>query len=152
MIGGFRSPSFSCGRYWSRGRVPGTIVALLGGHHSAALLNLPIETIGSKFGGIPTGLPTFHIPAFRADLIMPLLPSAMTVALLAAIESLLSAVVADGMSGDRHNPTSELMAQGVANLVVPVCSAASRPPARSRAPPPTSVPAPRRRSPASSTR
>src|SRR6185436_763887 len=84
------------------------------------IFKLPVETIGSRFGGIPTGLPVFQLPEFRADLLLPLLPSAMTVALLAAVESLLSAVVADGMSGDKHNSNVELMAQGVANLVSPM--------------------------------
>ena len=79
-----------------------------------------MDTIGSKFGAIPGGLPPIHIPAFRADLILPLLPAAMTVALLAAVESLLSAVVADSMTGDRHNSNAELMAQGVANIVTPL--------------------------------
>lgn len=101
-------------------RVPGSIVALLGATACVALLDLPVETIGSKFGGIPTGLPHLQIPQFRQELIMPLLPSALTVALLAAIESLLSAVVADSMSGDRHNSNVELVAQGVANLTVPL--------------------------------
>ena len=101
-------------------RVPGSIVALLAGTAMAVVFKLPVDTIGTKFGGIPTGLPAFHIPQFRADLILPLLPSAMTVALLAAVESLLSAVVADGMSGDKHNSNVELMAQGVANLVSPM--------------------------------
>ena len=101
-------------------RVPGSIVALLGATACVALLGIPVETIGSKFGGIPTGLPEFQLPAFRADLIMPLLPSALTVALLAAIESLLSAVVADSMSNDRHNSSVELVAQGIANLTVPL--------------------------------
>ena len=101
-------------------RVPGSIVALLVGTALAIVLKLPVETIGTKFGGIPTGLPIFHIPQFRADLILPLLPSAMTVALLAAVESLLSAVVADGMSGDKHNSNVELIAQGVANVISPM--------------------------------
>jgi len=101
-------------------RVPGSIVALLVGTAMAILFKLPVETIGTKFGGIPTGLPTFHIPPFRADLILPLLPSAMTVALLAAVESLLSAVVADGMCGDKHNSNVELIAQGIANLASPM--------------------------------
>jgi len=101
-------------------RVPGSIVALLGATACVGLLGIPVETIGSKFGGIPTGLPEFQIPAFRMDLIMPLLPSALTVALLAAIESLLSAVVADSMSNDRHNSNVELVAQGIANLTVPL--------------------------------
>ncbi len=101
-------------------RIPGSIVALVGGTTCVALLGLPVETIGSKFGGIPLGLPEFHLPHFQLDLIGPLLPSAFTVALLAAIESLLSAVVADSMSGDRHNSNVELVAQGIANLTVPL--------------------------------
>jgi SulP family sulfate permease len=101
-------------------RLPGSIVALFAGTLLAVVFKLPVDTIGSKFGGIPTGLPAFHIPQFRADLILPLLPAAVTVALLAAVESLLSAVVADGMSGDKHNSNVELMAQGVANLVSPM--------------------------------
>ena len=86
----------------------------------AALFHLPVETIGSKFGGISRALPPIHIPQFRADLILPLLPSALTVAILAALESLLSAVVADSMSGDRHNSNAELVAQGVANIASPL--------------------------------
>ncbi len=101
-------------------RVRGSILALLAATMAAVLLYLPVATIGSKFGGIPIGLPAIHIPQFRADLIAPLLPSAFTVALLAAVESLLSAVVADGMSGDRHNSNVELIAQGAANLVSPL--------------------------------
>jgi SulP family sulfate permease len=101
-------------------RVPGTIVALLLSTAAVALFHLPIETIGSKFGGIPQGFPHFALPNFQAIPILPLLPSAFTVALLAAIESLLSAVVADGMSGDRHNSNMELVAQGVANVVSPL--------------------------------
>jgi SulP family sulfate permease len=101
-------------------KIPGSIMALILGTGVTALFQLPISTIGSKFGGIPTGLPTFAIPTFRADLILPLLPSALTVALLAAVESLLSAVVADGMSGDKHNSNVELIAQGVANLACPL--------------------------------
>jgi SulP family sulfate permease len=101
-------------------RVPGQIVALLGGTAAAAIFALPVETIGSRFGGIPAGLPDLHLPVFRADLIVPLLPAAMTVAILAAVESLLSAVVADSMSGDRHNSNAELLAQGLANVAVPM--------------------------------
>ena len=98
-----------------------------------------METIGSKFGGIPTGLPHVSVPQFRPELIVPLLPAA-AVAMLAAIESLLSAVVADSMSGDRHNSNMELLAQGIANVAVPLVEV-YQPPARSRAPPPTSDPA-----------
>jgi SulP family sulfate permease len=101
-------------------RIPGSMVALVVGTAAVAALGLQVETIGSRFGGIPSGLPSVSIPQFRADLILPLLPSALTVALLAAVESLLSAVVADAMSGDRHNSNAELLAQGVANLVVPI--------------------------------
>jgi SulP family sulfate permease len=100
--------------------VPGQIVALLSATAAAALFTLPVETIGSRFGGIPSGLPDVHMPLFRADLILPLLPSALTVAILAAVESLLSAVVGDSMSGDRHNSNAELVAQGLANVAVPL--------------------------------
>ncbi|MEI9970373.1 MAG: SulP family inorganic anion transporter [Terracidiphilus sp.] len=101
-------------------RVPGTIVALLVTTAAAAILHLPVETIGTRFGGIPQGLPHFSFPALHATHILPLLPSAFTVALLAAVESLLSAVVADGMSGDHHNSNMELVAQGVANIASPL--------------------------------
>jgi SulP family sulfate permease len=101
-------------------RIPGSIVAMLGCTAAVALLGLPIATIGSKFGGIPAGFPRLSIPAFRIDQALPLFPSALTVALLAAVESLLSAVVADSMSGTRHNSNMELVAQGVANLASPL--------------------------------
>ena len=100
-------------------RVPGSIVALLLATLAVAAFGLPVETIGSKFGGIPIGLPHVSLPQLRPELIVPLLPAAVTVAMLAAIESLLSAVVADSMSGDRHNSNLELFAQGIANLAVP---------------------------------
>lgn len=101
-------------------KVPGSIIALVAATACVPLFNIPVETIGSRFGGIPTGLPALQIPELRFDLIIPLLPSAITVALLAAIESLLSAVVADSMSGDEHNSNVELVAQGIANLAVPL--------------------------------
>lgn len=101
-------------------RVPGSIVALILTTLAALALGLPVETIGSRFGGIPSGLPSFVLPDLKPAHFIPLIPSAVTVALLAAIESLLSAVVADGMSGDRHNSNVELMAQGVANFVSPL--------------------------------
>jgi SulP family sulfate permease len=85
-----------------------------------AIFKLPVETIGSRFGGIPTGLPKIDFPEFRPDMILPLLSSAVTVAMLGAIESLMSAVVADRMTGSKHNPNVELMAQGVANIVSPM--------------------------------
>ncbi len=101
-------------------KVPGTIVALVGGTIVAFALALPVETIATRFGGIPSVLPSIQVPALRPDLILPLLSPTTTVALLGAIESLLSAVVADRMSGDRHNPNVELFAQGVANIVSPL--------------------------------
>ena len=101
-------------------RIPGTIIALGIGTFAAWTLALPLETIGSRFGGVPSGLPKFQVPAFRADLVLTLLSPALTVAMLGAIESLLSAVVADRMSGDRHNPNVELTAQGVANVLSPL--------------------------------
>jgi sulfate permease, SulP family len=101
-------------------RVPGYIVALLGGTVVATLAQLPVETIGSRFGGIPSGLPPFHVPTFRPELILSLVSPTLTVAMLGAIESLLSAVVADRMSGTRHNSNVELFAQGVANIVSPL--------------------------------
>ena len=107
---------------WSRliKRVPAYIVALFAGTLASAVLGLDVATVGSRFGGIPTGLPQFHIPTFQPQLILSLLSPAITVAMLGAIESLLSAVVADRMGGDRHNPNTELFAQGVANVVSPL--------------------------------
>jgi sulfate permease, SulP family len=101
-------------------RVPGSIVALLLATAVAWMFALPVETIESRFGGIPSGFPLPSLPTFRLDLIPILLQPAITVAMLGAIESLLSAVVADRMSGDRHNPNVELFAQGVANVASPL--------------------------------
>jgi sulfate permease, SulP family len=101
-------------------RIPGPIVALVLGTAAVVLFKLPVETIGTRFGGIPSGLPHFAIPKFRADLIHGLLGPAVTVAMLGAIESLMSAVVSDRMSNDRHNPNVELFGQGVANIVSPL--------------------------------
>ena len=107
---------------WNRfvKRVPAYIVALFAGTAAAIVFGLEVDTIGSRFGGIPSGLPHFQVPTFRPSLILTLLSPAFTVAMLGAIESLLSAVVADRMGGDRHNPNTELFAQGVANLVSPL--------------------------------
>ena len=107
---------------WSRyvTRVPAYIVALFTGTIAAQWLQLDVATIGSRFGGIPAGLPAFKIPEFRPELALTLLSPAVTVAMLGAIESLLSAVVADRMGGGRHNPNTELFAQGVANIASPL--------------------------------
>jgi sulfate permease, SulP family len=100
--------------------VPGYIVALFIGTAAVALFKLPVETIGTRFGGIPSGLPTFRIPHFQLSLMRPLISPAITVAMLGAIESLMSAVVADRMSNDKHNPNVELVGQGIANILSPL--------------------------------
>jgi len=100
-------------------RVPGSILALAAVTIGARALGLGVETVGSRFGGIPSGLPHIAIPAFHVSLIPTLLSPAITVGLLGAIESLMSAMVADKMSGDRHDSNMELVAQGIANLVSP---------------------------------
>jgi SulP family sulfate permease len=101
-------------------RIPGPIVALLLATSAVYFFKLPVETIGTKFGGIPGGLPHMQIPKFHFNLIHGLLGPAFTVAMLGAIESLMSAVVSDRMSNDRHNPNVELVAQGVANVFSPM--------------------------------
>jgi SulP family sulfate permease len=99
--------------------LPGSIVALIVATLIAWGLNLPIETIGSKFGGIPSELPSFVWPEFSLATLQHLSMPIITLTLLGAIESLLCARIADGLIGDRHNPNQELMAQGVANFVTP---------------------------------
>ncbi len=108
----------ACMRYVKR--VPGYIIALFAGTALVVLLKLPVETIGTRFGGIPSGIPAIKIPQFRADLLRPLIPPAITVAMLGAIESLMSAVVSDRLSGTKHNPNVELVGQGVANIMSPL--------------------------------
>jgi SulP family sulfate permease len=100
--------------------VPGTVAALLVGTGIAWALHLPVETIGSRFGGIPAGLPRLEVPHFDLSIMFTLLGPAITVATLGAIESLMSAVVADRMSGGRHNPNVELIGQGLANIASPL--------------------------------
>ena len=101
-------------------RVPGTILVCFGATAVVALWHLPVETIGSRFGGIPGGLPHVVVPTLKPVLLLHLLSPAVTIAMLGAIESLFSAVVSDRMTGDKHNPNVELMAQGVANIVSPI--------------------------------
>jgi SulP family sulfate permease len=101
-------------------RVPGYIVALVVGTAAVVIFKLPVETIGTRFGGIPSGFPTLQIPHFRINLLRPLISPAITVAMLGAIESLMSAVVSDRMSGGKHNPNVELIGQGVANILSPL--------------------------------
>jgi len=99
--------------------VPGSIVALVLATAAVGLFGLPVETIGSRFGGIPGALPALVWPAFSWESARFLLMPTITLALLGAIESLLCARVADGMIADRHDPNQELMAQGIANFVTP---------------------------------
>jgi SulP family sulfate permease len=108
--------------WWRRitARVPGSLVAIVLTTLAAALLDLPVETIGGRFGAVPSHLPTPHWPELSWEAVRPLFSPALTIALLAAIESLLSAVVADGMIGSRHRSDMELVAQGVANIVTPI--------------------------------
>lgn len=82
---------------------PGSVVAVAAGATAVGAFGLPVETVGSRFGGLPIGLASIAVPQFRGDLILPLLPVALTVAVLVAAESLLSAVVADAMTGGKRN-------------------------------------------------
>jgi sulfate permease, SulP family len=95
---------------------PGMLIAVGGATIAAFMLRLPIDTIGSRFGSLPHFLPLPSLPSFGFDLAVAVLPNAFAFALLGAIESLLSAVVADGMTGRRHRSNCELLAQGVANI------------------------------------
>lgn len=101
-------------------KIPGAIVVCFGATAAVALLHLSVETIGSRFGGIPKGLPHIVVPSLHYDTMRQLFSAAFTVAMLGAIESLMSAVVSDKMSNDKHNPNVELMGQGVANILSPL--------------------------------
>ena len=120
---GLAAGSLAIIRFWPKRwqhRVPGSIVALVLGTAAVALFQLPVETIGTRFGGIPEGLPHPHLPVLSWDKIQHLFQPAVTIALLAAIESLLCAVVSDGMVDDRHDSNQELIAQGLANILSPL--------------------------------
>ncbi len=99
--------------------LPGPVLVLILGTTVVSLLDLPVETIGSKFGGIPQGLPQLSLPVFSWSLVKQLFAPTLTIAMLGAIESLLCARVADNLTDDRHDPNQELMAQGIANVVTP---------------------------------
>lgn len=107
-----------CLRFFKR--IPGAIVVCIGATAGVAFFHLPTETIGTRFGGIPSGLPHIAVPKLQPNLLLHLLSPAVTVAMLGAIESLFSAVVSDKMSNDKHNPNVELIAQGVANVFSPL--------------------------------
>jgi SulP family sulfate permease len=97
-------------------RIPGAAAGVAAAAVVTAVFSLPVATIGSRYGGIPSNIPLPALPVVNWEVIRDVLPSAFTIALLAAIESLLSAVVADGMTGDRHNANMELAAQGLGNI------------------------------------
>lgn len=115
---------FTLGAIWLSGkitgRVPGSLLALALSSLAVWAFGLPVETIGSRFGAIPSSLPVPHLPDFSFSEMRQLLRPALTIAILGAIESLLSAVVADGMIGSRHRSNMELVAQGAANIVSPL--------------------------------
>jgi SulP family sulfate permease len=100
--------------------MPGPLAVLVIATAVNALIQLPVDTIGSRFGGIPRELPDFGLPALSLGLLGKLIAPALTIALLGAIESLLSARVADSQIDDRHDPNQELMAQGIANIAAPL--------------------------------
>jgi SulP family sulfate permease len=101
-------------------RVPASIVVVVLTALLVRFAGWPVATIGSKFGGIPAGLPGWHFPAVSLDAMRELMAPAFTIAALGAIESLLSAMVADGMADTRHDPNQELIGQGIANLLCPL--------------------------------
>ena len=109
------------GAAWKRwlAHLPGTVVVLAGSTIAVTAFNLPVETIGTKFGGIPQKLPELMLPDFSWSALKNLIGPMITIALLGAIESLLCARVADAMTDDRHDPNQELMGQGIANFIVP---------------------------------
>lgn len=98
-------------------RVPGSVIGVIAATAVCFVFKLSVETIGSRFGGIPSAFPLPSLPAINLETIRLLIPDAFTIALLAVIESLLSAVVSDGMTGERHNSNMELVSQGLANMV-----------------------------------
>jgi SulP family sulfate permease len=95
---------------------PGMLIAVAAASIAAVLLHSPVETIGSRFGGVPHGLPAPHLPPITLSLLWQILPAALSFTLLGGVESLLSAKVADGMTGRKHRSNMELVAQGIANI------------------------------------
>lgn len=101
-------------------KIPASIIALVVPTVLVVAAQLDVQTIGTKFGGIPKGLPGFSMPHITFDLLQQLMIPALTIAMLGSIESLLSAIVADGMIEERHDSNQELMGQGIANIVCPL--------------------------------
>jgi SulP family sulfate permease len=114
--------ALAIGIFWPKvtRRVPASLVAVVAATVLATWLGWPVATIGSKFGGIPSGLPGFHFPPVSLELIRQMMAPAFTIAALGGIESLLSATVADGMADTRHDSNQELIGQGLANIFTPL--------------------------------
>lgn len=106
-------------RRWAP-RIPGSIVAIGIASGAVALFALPVDTLHSRFGSLPDGIPMIALPPISAELVIALLPSALVIAFLAGVESLLSAVVADRMIAGAHRSNAELLAQGAANIASPL--------------------------------
>lgn len=108
--------------FWPKvnGKIPGSLIAVLGVTAVVQIAGLPVETIGSRFGSVPNHFPALQIPLLSWKLITQMFGPAVTIALLAAVESLLAAVVADGMMGTRHRSNMELVAQGIGNILSPL--------------------------------
>ena len=117
----FGMPRLARNQPWATklGLIPGSVLALVLATLAVSVGHLPVETIGSRFGGVPSALPAWQWPAFSWETVRFLIIPATTLAALGAIESLLCARVADGMIDDRHDSNQELMAQGIANFVTP---------------------------------
>ncbi|MBN8544672.1 MAG: STAS domain-containing protein [Ignavibacteria bacterium] len=109
---------FVWGRY--NFKIPGSLIAIIVGTLAVYYFNLPVDTIGSKFGAVPNSLPEPRLPQISWQVFTQMFSPAFTIAMLAAIESLLSAVVADGMMGSRHRSNMELVSQGVGNIISPI--------------------------------
>jgi sulfate permease, SulP family len=101
---------------WKRPAWPGMLIAVVAASAIAGFLHLPVETIGSRFGGLPHGMPWPHLPVITMALLLQVLPAALSFTLLGGVESLLSAKVADSMTGRKHRSNMELVAQGIANM------------------------------------
>lgn len=101
-------------------KIPGSIVVILLATALTQIFKIPVETIGTRYGAIPSSIPLPSIPTFSLDLVITLFPQAISLAVLVSIESLMTAVVADGMTGTKHNSNTELIGQGIANIICPL--------------------------------
>lgn len=108
-------------KFWGKisSKIPGSLIAIIICTIVVYIFNIPIETIGTQFGELNNNFPKFQIPNLNLDKIIAVFPSAVAIAILGAIESLLSALVADGMTGEKHRSNTELMAQGITNIITP---------------------------------